>query len=232
MRHMSRVFARGLWSRAALIVAIGGISGCAARGPFVRQQCIDPDQLLANVLRPLEELRAKGCTADCDRLRREIERLAVVCSAHTPTLMANAVLAFDERKPVLAQQYLDLILAQTGSHPEAAVLRARIAVEDGNMPFATRLLEQQIRLAPDYAALHETLGAAFYLQKQMREAERELNAAAKLGAPAWRIAYHLGLIDESEGRFDAAITRYQEALAGNPGWPVAQSRLTALRAKP
>lgn len=231
MRYMTRAFARARWTRAAMMTLVVTTGGCAARAPFARQQCVDPDGQLARVLRPFEELRAKGCTADCDRLRLEIERLAVVCSTHAPTLMANAVLAFDEKKPAIAQQYLDLILAQSGGHPEAAVLRARIAVEDGNLPFAGRLLEQQIRLTPDYAALHETLGAALYLQKQMREAERELNAAAKLGAPAWRIAYHLGLIDESEGRFEAAIKRYQEALAGNPGWAPAQSRLTALRAR-
>jgi tetratricopeptide (TPR) repeat protein len=164
-------------------------------------------------------------------LQGEIERLALVCPAHVPTLMANAVIAYDEQRPARSQQFLDQILAQPGSHPDAAVLRARIAVDEGNVPFARRLLEQQIRLAPDHAGLRETYGGALYLERQWPEARRELNAAAALGAPTWRIAYHLGLIEEAQGQFDAARRYYAEALAGNPAWAPAQSRLKGLGEK-
>ena len=46
-----------------------------------------------------------------------------------------------------------------------------------------------------------------------------------------RIAYHLGLVAEAAGRLDEARQRYTEAVSGNPGWALAQSRLTALRAQ-
>jgi predicted Zn-dependent protease len=215
----------------ATAVVLAVMSGaCASRGPFVRQDCVNPDSQLTAVLVPYEELRAKGCTADCDRLRMEIERLAVVCSGHTPTLMANAVIAYDANRPVTAQQLLDVILSQAGSHPEAAVLRARIALEEGNVPFATRLLEQHMTLAPDHAGLHETYGGALYLARRFEDSERELSSAAALGAPRWRIAYHLGLIREGQGRFTEAVKLYTEAVAGNPGWAPAEARLKALRA--
>ena len=215
------------------------LSACATTSPLLRQQCYDADAQLAAVLTPLEQARAAGCGAsavksgesDCVRLRTELDRLMVVCPGHAPTLVANAVFAYEERQPVKAQQLLDQVLSEPRSYPDAAVLRARIAVEDGNVPFARRLLEQHIRLAPDHAGLHETYGAALYLEGQLPEAARELQMAQLLGAPAWRIAYHLGLIDEAAGRVDDAIRRYTESLAANPDSALARSRLNALRAR-
>src|SRR5262245_18567674 len=211
--------------------------GCATTtSPLVRQECFNPDAQPADALEPYEALRAKGCrvergTSECDRLRREIERLAVVCPGHAPTLMANAVIAYDDQRPAEAQQVLDLILAQPRSFPEAAELRARIAMEEGNVPFARRLLEQQIKLVPDHPGLHETYAALLYLDGNLSDARAELTIAAVLGAPRWRIAYHLGLIEEASGRSDEASRLYAEALQGNPGWAPADSRLKALRAR-
>src|SRR5262249_45904945 len=92
-------------------------SACATTSPLVRQQCDNADAQLASVLQPFEALRAKGCVDDggrhggseCDRLRREIERLSLVCPAHAPTLMANAVIAYDAHQPDVSQQLLDQI---------------------------------------------------------------------------------------------------------------------------
>ena len=212
---------------------------CATTSPVVRQQCFNPDRQLAAVLTPLEDLRAKGCTLEdaktgqtrCDSLRQELSRLTVVCPAHAPTLLADAVISYDERQTVRAQQLLDQVLMMTGPHPDAAALRGRIAIEEGNLPYARRLLEQQLRVSPDSAALHETYGAALYMNKQLPEAQKELTMAGALGAPMWRIAYHLGLVAEAAGRLDEARQRYTEAVSGNPGWALAQSRLTALRAQ-
>jgi tetratricopeptide (TPR) repeat protein len=222
---------------AALTVIIG--SACATTSPLVHQECNNPDAQLGRLLQPLETLRANGCEAaaglrgasDCEQLRREIERLALVCPGHVPTLMANAVIAYDEHRPANSQQLLDQILAQSGSHPDAAALRARIAIEEGNVPFARRLLEQQIKLVPDHPGLHETFAASLYLDGQLPGARSELTLAGVLGAPRWRIAYHLGLIEEALGRGVVAIDLYNEALQGNPGWARAESRRNALRAR-
>ena len=214
-------------------------SSCVTTSPLVREVCYDADAQLARVLQPLEAAHAKGCDADvaqrgtseCDRLRREIERLAVVCPGHVPTLMANAVIAYDEQRPATSQQFLDQILTRPRGYPDAAVLRARIAVDEGNLPFARRLLEQQIRLTPDHAGLHETYASTLYLDRQLPEARRELTTAGALGAPRWRIAYHLGLVEEASGQLDEARRYYTEALEANPGWAPAQSRLNGLRAR-
>ena len=213
------------------------LAGCAARPTLIQQQqCYDGDAQLAEVLRELETRRANGCDAvggaDCLRSRAAVERQLAVCQAHVPTMMANAVLAYDEGRPVIAQQLLDQILSQARAHPDAAVLRSQIAIEEGNLPFARRLLEQHLKLVPDHAGLHEAYGALLYLVGQMTDARRQLETARALGAPGWRVAYHLGLVAEALGFPGEAEKHYAEALEGNPGWPPAQSRLRALRLTP
>ncbi len=84
---------------------------------------------------------------------------------------------------------------------------------------------------PDHAGLYETYGATLYLGGQLPEARRELTTAGALGAPRWRIAYHLGLVEEASGQLELARQYYSEALEGNPGWAPAQSRLNGLRAR-
>jgi Tfp pilus assembly protein PilF len=225
------------WACAGLAAALS--AGACASAPLVRQDCYNADAQLASVLQPLEALRASGCenglgpgrASECERLRRELERLLVVCPGHARTLMANAVMAYEEHRPQKAQLFLDEILAQPGRDPDAVALRARIAVDEGNVPFARRLLQQQIALSPDNAGLHETLAAALFLDHQLDDARRELTTAGSLGAPRWRIAYHLGLVAEVAGQFDEARRHYQESLEARPGWATAQARLNGLRAK-
>src|ERR1041385_2614692 len=160
---------RRLW--VACSVSVVSMACSAATSPLAHQQCTNPDARLVAVLQPLEAARANGCIgADCDRLRREIARLAVICPGHAPTLMANAVMAYDDHQSAQSQQYLDEILAQPRTYPEAAVLRARIAIDEGNLPYARRLLEQQIKLVPDHSGLHETYAAALYLDGKMPQA--------------------------------------------------------------
>ena len=227
---------RSMTSTRRLYVACAAclVAGACAGTPLLRQQCYNPDDQLAGLLKPFETLRAEGCDGrarqECDRLQREIARLVVVCPAHAPTLMANAVIAYDEGRAADAQQLLDLILSQPRSAPDAAAFRARIGIEDGNVPFARRLLEQHIRLDPDHWGLHETYAAALYLDGRMPEARSELTLAAALGAPRWRVAYHLGLVEEALGQVLEASRFYAEAIEGNPGWAPAESRLKALRA--
>jgi predicted Zn-dependent protease len=218
---------------AALAIPLCGCASSRGSGALRAQRCIAPDAQLAKIIRSLDELQA-SCGPDsygepsCDRVREDLLRLTVVCPDHEPTLFADAILAYDVHKPADAQEYLDLILSRSGSHPEAAVLRARIASEEGNLPYARRMLEQQVKLAPDHAGLHETLGGMLYLAKDWANATRELTTAGALGSPRWRIAYHLGLVEEAQGHVDNARRLYMESFAANPQWRPAQSRLTGL----
>ena len=175
-----------------------------------------------------------GCIQDggnrCEALRLQVERLMIDCPSNPEVLMANALLAFQVRELTKSQQLLDQTFSLQPVYPQAAVLRARIALVEGNVPFAQRFLDQQIRQSSDYAPLRETYASALYLAKRWDDARAQLQVASRLGAPAWRVAYSLGLIDEAVGRTDDAKQRYREALEGKPGWNVAESRLRALDA--
>jgi predicted Zn-dependent protease len=152
------------------------------------------------------------------------------CPTHVPALLANAVLAYDAKQTVRALQLLDTLFGIQKVHPEAAMLRARIALEEGNVPFVVRFLREHIAYTPDSSGLHEVYASALYSAGRLDEARREIDMASKLGAPWWRVMYHMGLIEEASGNLNAAEKNYEEALRGKPGWQQPLTRLNALRA--
>jgi hypothetical protein len=74
------------------------------------------------------------------------------------------------------------------------VLRAQIALEEGNVPFARRLLEQEIMLVPDHAGLHEVHAATLFVDRRLDEARAELTRAAALRCAA--LAHRLSPRDD------------------------------------
>jgi len=175
-----------------------------------------------------------GCAQDngltCGTLRAKIERLAVDCPGNPDVLMANALLAFQDRSFTRAQQLLDDLFGLGVSYPEAVGLRARIALAQGNTRFALRFLEEKIREMGSDSGMREVYASALFVANRWDEAQAQLDVAVRLGAPAWRVAYGSGLIEEARGHFDAAKLKYQEALKSKPGWSQAESRLRALAA--
>jgi Tfp pilus assembly protein PilF len=220
-----------------VVLTLAGTS-CATHTGATHYECVNVDRALRDAVQQLEQSRAQGCEEhdardpdSCVARERAIERLAFVCPAHAPTMLANAVLAYESHDPVKSQQYLDRALGQTRALPDAAVLRAKLAIDEGNLPFARRFLAEQINLSPDHAGLREVHGATLYLSGELDGARQELQAARALNAPAWRVAYHLGLVEEAAGQSDLAMTYYEEAVEKNPAWVPARSRLNALRAR-
>jgi predicted Zn-dependent protease len=210
---------------------------CATPPIRTTLECLAPQPRLETLWNSLQDSRAANCLGPkgedvCDPTRREIERLSFVCPGRIDALMASAILAYDAMEIVKAQQLLDDLLSRSGVHPQAASLRARIALEEGNLPFASRFLLQQIKLSPNHAELREMLAATRYLSGSLPEAQTELEAAEKLGSPRWRIAYHLGLIAEAQGDRLRAQRLYEESLQLRPGWLPAQSRLQGLSLNP
>jgi len=227
--------------RFCFVLAVGlvGLAGCASsRGPAWPSPH-DADARLEAVLERWRTMRAAGGTCegvdrpdaprvDCAAFRRELERLALEFPGHPRLLLARAVLARETGRPARAQAFLDALLGRPGAQPEAAVLRARIAVEEGNLPFAERMLREQVELRPDHAGLRETAAAVAYLQEDYAEAEMHLGAAERLGSPAWRVAYHRGLLAEARGDLSEARARYRAALKHRPDFDPARSRLVGL----
>jgi len=175
-----------------------------------------------------------GCDPDagqhCEQLRAEIARLAVECPNSPEVLMANALLAFQAHLLADSQQLLDRLLDEHAPYPEASSLRARIALEEGNLRFALRFLEEQLQRFGEDAGMHETYASALFLARRWEDARGQLAMAARLGAPAWRIAYGLGLIEESQAHYAEAKARYEEARQARPEWKAPDARLRALAA--
>lgn len=213
-------------------------ASCASANGFgVREQSCDVDERLDELLEAWECARDGDCNQnqghiviDCDRAQNELERLAFEFPKHVPTLMANAVVAYESSDAIKAVQYLDAVFAVQDVHAEAAILRSRLAVEAGNLPFAVRLIERHVRYQPDSAELREAHAAALYMAGEYASADQSLSVAERLGAPAWRVAFHRGLIAESRGEARDAERHYQDALRANPEAQNARSRLDGLRA--
>ncbi len=220
-------------------IATAGLVLLACQTP--QENPHDPNVLLRDYLLAWEEGRAKGWNCeeraarsspliDCERITRDIARLAVDFPRHPDVLLANASISYAMRRPEEAQAYLDRLIRLQPIEPDAAVLRSRIALGDGNLRLARRILEEQIELVPDHAGLREALASVLYLEGDTEAARRSLSAAARLGAPDWRVAYNRGLVAEAEDKPDEAASHYQEALAAAPEFLQARSRLRGLEA--
>lgn len=224
----------------ALLAVLLGFGCAQARdvlGPTVERQDLAPR--LAELMERWDALKASGQTCedlpregqperDCGRIQLQLRRLASEFPNAPSVLMANAVVSYDVGYRSRAQVYLDTVLAARPGHPEATLLRSRIASEEGNLTFARRLLRESIELTPDHAGLREAAASVAYLAGDFTGARRHLLAAERLGAPAWRVAYHRGLVAEAAGDAPAASAHYRRSLELRPENDRARSRLAGL----
>lgn len=171
-------------------------------------------------------------SAACESLRREARQLYVRYPRNERVILFAAVLAQQVGQRGQAGHLLDQLLASRQAHPEAAILRSRIAMEEGNLNLARRLLQQQIHLNPQDAMLHETLAAVHYLEQRDTAAYNELALAEQLGAPAWRINYHRGLLSERRHNSADACDHYRLSIQANPQFTPARQRARGLKAAP
>lgn len=229
------------WALIALVLSLSG-PGCRLVDRD-RARNLDPDDRLAALLDELEENRRDGknrnarlsnqpVIADNARTLLEIERLAFEFPRHVPTLVANGQLAYDNAQPEKAQAYLDRAIRLDPSHVEAVVVRARIAMEDGNLELAGRTLMRALDQRPNSAALRETYAAVLYFQGSHDESLEQLVVAERLGAPRARVQYHRGLIAEKRSETDRAVAFYEDAILADPEFSPPRVRYEALTGKP
>jgi len=229
----------GTRHRLLLVLGVLTLASCTVFNPKRHEAPRDPDaeaaairQTWHQVRRGAKEAEDGGRVVVEERLLDRAESVALEYPKHEGILMLCAGLSYSLDRPERARAFLDSLLDADPTHAEAAALRARIAIEQGRVPYATGLLERTIELRPDSSDLRETLASALYLSDRMAEAAHALDAAERLGAPAFRVAYNRGLIAEATGRPGAAAEFYRASLAARPGWPPAQQRLAGLAAVP
>jgi tetratricopeptide (TPR) repeat protein len=210
---------------------------CALAGLACQSFGTDPssfDARLASHLETWREGRA-ACGSgshdhldDCQQAERAVERLTVDFPREPDALFAAAVVAHASGRVTLAASYLDALRPLRPVHAEAAALRARIALEEGNARLARRLLEQQVRLSPADGGLYEALAAVAFFEHDLETTRRMLVQAERLGAPAWRVAYHEGLVEEAAGDRSGAAAAYRRALSVRPEHRAASERLRGI----
>jgi tetratricopeptide (TPR) repeat protein len=160
-------------------------------------------------------------------LLARLRELGFTYPGHVPTLVANAALAYERHDSILAQKYLDQALNHDPANLSAILLRVRIASEDGNLPFARRVLRERIELFPDSPNLHEAYSGVLYLMGEYEEALAELDLVDSLqdeSMGTWRTDYHRGLIAEASGRFEEARNYFRRSREQRPDFERASRR--------
>jgi tetratricopeptide (TPR) repeat protein len=210
-------------------------SACSSYSFGHRDEECSPDERLDRLLDAYEAGRSAGINAsgnllvDCERARNAVERLALEFPNHPRILMAAGTLAYEAGEPEKAQNYVDSVFRVEPGHPEAGILRSRIARDEGNMPLARRVVEMQIQYRPDHAGLREAHSGVLFESGDLEGARAAIAAAEALGAPAWRVAFHRGLIAEKAGQIAEARAQYQACLDENPSHETAKSRLSGMK---
>ncbi len=222
-----------------LALALAGLASCATNAMSHRTSNTNPDERLQELLVAYDRARSGHTEGkdsdhvliDGERVRNQIERLALEFPRHAPTLLANAVLARENRQPEKAESFCDSALTVQPVNPEAAILKAQLSLEANNVASARRLLAAQVDYTPNHALLRETYAAVLMTGGDLAEARNQLGAAERLGAPAWRIAFNRGLLAETQKDRAGAKREYQACLAANPAYAPAQARLAGMNAE-
>jgi len=232
-------FAETIFAKLRVAVALPLLAAGCANMDTYRADYPEPNDRLDHVLAlyklNLEDgkechdiLRPRSETGDCARLLSELDRLVMEFPSHGRILLANAVLSYEAGRKEVAQAMLDRLLAQGGSQPEAAILRARIALEQGNVSGAVHLLERQTMLAPGNLELRSALASAYYASGDYARARNLLLTAGMDAHEPWEHAYHLGLLAEAEEDWQGACEHYRQALRHRADFVPARARIIGL----
>ena len=221
-----------------------GANACSTVSRHPRHERGDPDERLRQVLQEMFDVQANGehsmvdvsaerVIVDSGKVAKDLRQLALEFPDHNAILLANAIVAREQDDVMTAQIFLDRILARDRSDPRVATLRSQLALDEGNSPFAKKLLTEQLQITPADPGVHEALAGVLFVDGDYTGALRELSAAAKLvPEPTARLHYHRGLVTEWDGRLSDALVWYDLAVETDPNLLEAQRRAQALRARP
>ncbi|MFT7052486.1 MAG: tetratricopeptide (TPR) repeat protein [Psychromonas sp.] len=198
----------------------------------------DPNEQVTRIFTTFHEQTDKGMTChpestpgqqnDCEGLLKEAMQLYTAFPNNEKAQMLNAFLFYEHGRREQATFLLDQLLQQNKPRPEAAIMRSKMAMEEGNLNLAQSILLQQINQNPIYSELHETLAAVYYLKDDYVKALQALSRAEQFGAPDWRVSFHRGLVFENQGLREAACLQYLKTSQIKSDFLLATSRIFAL----
>ena len=97
------------------------------------------------------------------------------------------------------------------SDPKILLQQAEILISEGHMEVAIARLNKLLELQPSLVAAHTMLGGALQQIGRIPEAINEYRHALDLDAHNSEISYQIGLMLESEGQYEEAISIYQQS---------------------
>lgn len=166
---------------------------------------------------------------DCFRLASELSALYLQYPNHKRILMASALVEFEIGNTNTSQQLLDILLSKRGAYPEAAILRSRIAMEDGNLNLARTIIKRQLNLTPYNPYLYEIQAAYYYAEGHYKKALQAIRSAELFLKDDWRISYHRGIIYEAQKQWYKACKEYKGVLKRAPNNQILQAKILLLR---
>lgn len=216
------------------------VTGCASQQQFIDEVVAPEHEVTRLVEIELASIQAGDyCRQDphstfngCDGALQRLTQLFTRFPDYERLQLALAVAYQARNRNREAQYYLDLLLDRDRPRPEAAILAARLAMEEGNTRRALTLLEAQKRLNPMHPGIHEALAAVFYLNHQPHKGFTALASAEHLGAPAWRVAYHRGLLFELSKNESAACEQYAKSYTLKNSFGLPEGRILGLTHNP
>ncbi len=160
--------------------------------------------------------RLYSSTGDMQKAAAATEHIALL--RRLPAQIVEAAGLFCDGELALAEDILRAYLRSVGSHAEALRLLGRIAHQRNVLGDAERLLEEALRLAPDYRAARADFARVLIDQLQYRRAREELAGLLRLDPhnPDYLTLDATALA--GTGEHDAAAQTYRGVLARTPGW--------------
>ena len=227
---MKTIFSKTLPITALAAMLLTACSSTQTVAPY------EPDQQLNNLLAQHHISAGSGLEChqqpqqrvDCHALANQLGALTLRYPHHSEINLIAALVYFQTGRTIDSQQLLDKVLSQAKPMPEAAILRSRIALQEGNINLARTLLNRQLQLVPDHPELYASLASTYYLEGRYEQSQSMLQTADRLGAPAWRTSYHLALVHEAQQHWPTACQYYVQTLNRQPAHAKSLSRLLAL----
>ncbi|MBA6350287.1 M48 family metallopeptidase [Colwellia sp. BRX8-9] len=166
---------------------------------------------------------------DCFRFASELNALYLKYPNHKRIMMTSALVEFEIGNTNTSQQLLDLILSKRGAFPEAAILRSRIAMEEGNLTLARTIVKRQLSVTPYNPHLYELQAAYYYLEGKYTKALQAITSAERFMESDWRINYHRGIIYEAQQQWYKACKEYTGVLREQPDNQMMSAKILLLR---
>lgn len=200
------------------------LTGCAGTGQIAEFQ--EPNEQLESILStygvsPESGVlcqHSSGSNHDCRALASELRTLNASYPEHQEIGLISALVEYQSGRREQAQFVLDLLMANN-LEPSVPVylLRAKIAMDEGNIALARDVIHKGLRHHPGNAEMYNHLAATFYLEGRYERADASLATADKLGLAPWKTNFLLGVLHKERLEYQSACHYFANALNLNAG---------------